>query len=175
MKPGDLELTMVSAQAALDQGKADDAATALARAEGEGQKDWRFLSLAGVAMDTLDEHAPAQDYYKRALALSPDNPKIMSNLALSYALDAKPGLAEDTLRHAIALPGADARMTQNLIVVLGVQGKFDEAEKIAGTDLPKALVDSNREYFRSRERGDKPSVFGYCDRHEPQPEHQLQS
>jgi Flp pilus assembly protein TadD len=140
---------MIYAQASLDQGRADEAATALARAEGEGQKDWRFLSLAGVAMDSLDQHAPAQDYYRRALALSPDNPKIMSNLALSYALDGKPGLAETTLRKAVALPGADSRMTQNLVVVLGVQGKFDEAEKVAGTDLPKALVDSNRDYFRS--------------------------
>jgi Flp pilus assembly protein TadD len=149
MKPADLDLTMVYAQASLDQGKADDAATALARAEAEGGKDWRFLSLAGVTMDTLDQHAPAQDYYKRALVLSPDNPKIMSNLALSYALDSKPGLAEATLRKAIALPGADSRVTQNLVVVLGVQGKFDEAERVAGTDLPKALIESNRDYFRS--------------------------
>lgn len=149
MKPGDLDLSMVYAQAALDQGKAEDAATALARAEAQGQTDWRFLSLAGVAMDNLDDHAPAQDYYKRALALSPDNPKILSNLALSYALDGKPGLAETTLRSAIALPGTDARVTQNLVVVLGMQGKFDEAEKVAGTELPKALVDANRDYFRS--------------------------
>ena len=53
------------------------------------------------------------------------------------------------LRQAIALPGADNRVMQNLVVVLGVQGKFDEAEKIAGAEIPKALMDSNREYFRA--------------------------
>lgn len=149
MKPGDVELSLIYAQASLDQGKAEDAATALARAETAGQEDWRFLSIIGVTMDSLDQHGSAQDYYTRALAISPDNPKVLSNLGLSYALDGKPGLAEDTLRRAIALPGADSRVKQNLVLVLGVQGKFDEAEKIAGNDLPKALVESNRDYFKS--------------------------
>ncbi len=149
MKPGDVELTMIYAQTALDQGKPQDAAMALARAEGAGQSDWRMMSMIGVTMDSLDQHTGAQDYYRKAMALSPDNPKILANLGLSYALEGKPGLAEQTLRQAIALPGADSRVTQNLIVVLGVQGKFDEAEKFAGAELPKALVESNREYFRA--------------------------
>lgn len=149
LKPGDVELTLIYAQASLDQGKAEDAAQALARAEREGQNDWRVLSIIGVTMDTLEQHTAAQDYYKRAMALSPDNSKILSNLGLSYALDGKPGLAEETLRKAIVLPEADARVKQNLILVLGVQGKFEEAEKIAGPDMPKALVDSNRDYFKA--------------------------
>jgi Flp pilus assembly protein TadD len=149
LKQGDVELTLIYAQSALDQGKASDAAMALARAEAEGQSDWRMLSIIGVTMDSLDQHSGAQDYYRKAIALSPDNPKILANLGLSYALDSKPGLAEQTLREAMALPGADNRIMQNLIVVLGVQGKFDEAEKIAGSEMPKALLDSNRDYFRS--------------------------
>jgi Flp pilus assembly protein TadD len=148
-KPGDVELTMIYAQCALDQGRPQDAAMALARAESAGQGDWRVLSIIGVTMDSLDQHPGAQDYYRRALALSPDNPEILANLGLSYALEGKPGLAEQTLRQAIALPGADNRVMQNLVVVLGVQGKFDEAEKIAGAEIPKALMDSNREYFRA--------------------------
>lgn len=149
LKQGDVELTMIYAQASLDQGKPQDAAMALARAEAAGQSDWRMLSIIGVTMDQLDQHAGAQDYYRKAMALSPDNPKILANLGLSYALEGKPGLAEQTLREAIALPGADNRITQNLVVVLGIQGKFDEAEKIAGTDMPKAMIEQNREYFRA--------------------------
>jgi Flp pilus assembly protein TadD len=149
LKQGDVELTLAFAQASLDQGKAEEAATALARAEKAGENDWRMLSIIGVTMDSLDQHKPAQDYYKRALALSPDNPKILSNLGLSYALEGKPGLAEETLRRALASPEADARVKLNLMLVLGVQGKFDEAEKIAGPDTPKALVESNKDYFRT--------------------------
>jgi Flp pilus assembly protein TadD len=122
---------------------------ALARAEAAGQNDWRMLSIIGVTMDSLDQHTPAQDYYKRALALSPDNPKIMSNLALSYALDGKPVIAEEVLRRAVTLPDADARIRHNLMLVLGLQGKLDEVEKIAGSDTPRALIESNRDYFRA--------------------------
>ncbi len=149
MKPGDAELTMIFAQAMLDQGKAQDAAVALARAEVGGQGDWRMMSLIGVTMDSLDQHAAAQGYYTRALTLSPDNPKILSNLGLSYALEGKPGLAEQTLRQAVALPGADSRVTQNLMMVLGLQGKFEDIGLAAGPEMPKALVDSNRDYFRA--------------------------
>ena len=149
LKQGDVEMTMIYAQSSLDIGKADDAAYALARAEAEGNNDWRLLSIIGVTMDTLDQHGPAQEYYRRALALSPDNPKILSNLGLSYILQGKPALAEQTLRQAAALPGADSRITQNLIMALGVQGKFDEVEQVAATDLPPALIAANREYFRS--------------------------
>lgn len=149
LKQGDVEMTMVYAQASLDVGKAEDAAYALARAEMEGQADWRLLSIIGVTMDTLDQHATAQDYYRRALVLSPDNPKILSNLGLSYILQGKPALAEQTLRQAAAQPGADSRVTQNLIMALGVQGKFEEVDQVATTDLPPALVAANRDYFRS--------------------------
>lgn len=149
MKQGDVEMTMIYAQASLDIGKADDAAYALARAEAEGQNNWRLLSIIGVTMDSLDQHGAAQDYYRRALALSPDNPKILSNLGLSYILQGKPALAEQTLRQAAAQPGADSRITQNLIMALGVQGKFEDVDKIASADLPSALVEQNREYFRN--------------------------
>lgn len=149
LKQGDVDLTLIYAQASLDAGKAEDAAYALARAETNGQNDWRLMSIIGVTMDTMDMHRPAQDYYRKALALSPDNPKILSNMGLSYILEGKPGLAEQTLREAAALPGADSRVTQNLILALGVQGKFDEVDAVAGSELPKALIDSNREYFRT--------------------------
>lgn len=155
LKPGDTNLSMIYAQASLDIGKPEDAAYTLARAEAEGGSDWRLLSIIGVTLDTLDQHATAQDYYRRALALSPDNPKILSNLGLSYVLQGKPALAEQTLRHAAAQPGADSRITQNLILALGVQGKFDEVDQAASAELPQALVDANREYFRTLLNGSR--------------------
>ncbi len=52
-------------------------------------------------------------------------------------------------REAAALDGADTRVRQNLALVLGVQGKFDEAEQAAGSDTPRALVEANNSYFRA--------------------------
>jgi Flp pilus assembly protein TadD len=68
---------------------------------------------------------------------------------LSYALAGDSAQAESTLRAAVDLPNADARVRQNLVLVLGVQGKFAEAEKAAGPETPKALLDSNTAYFRA--------------------------
>jgi Flp pilus assembly protein TadD len=148
LKQGDVELSLVFAQASLDEGRPQDAATVLAQAEAAGKNDWRMMSIIGVTMDQLDQHAPAQDYYRKALALSPNNPKVLSNLGLSYALANKPALAEETLRKAAA-EDADARVHQNLALVLGVQGKFAEAEKAVSPDTPKELVDSNAAYFHA--------------------------
>jgi Flp pilus assembly protein TadD len=148
LKRGDVELSLVYAQASLDEGRAADAATILAQAEGAGKNDWRMLSIIVVTMDQLDQHTPAQDYYKKALALSPGNPKVLSNLGLSYALAGKPLLAEETLRKAAAAD-PDARIHQNYALVLGVQGKFAEAEKAVSPDTPKELIESNSAYFHA--------------------------
>jgi Flp pilus assembly protein TadD len=148
-KPGDVELTLVFAQASLDQGRPDLAVTPLARAEGPGQSDWRVMSIIGVVMDQMDRHTDAQAYFHKAMDLSPDNPKIISNLALSFLLADDPAKAEELLRAAVRLPGADARVTQNLILALGVQGKFEEVARVAGVETPTALVASNQEYFRA--------------------------
>ena len=64
-------------------------------------------------------------------------------------LTAKPKLAEETLRKAAALTNSDPRVKENLALVLGVQGKFEEAEKAVSSDMPKELVESNAKYFRT--------------------------
>jgi Flp pilus assembly protein TadD len=148
-KPNDIELTLIYAQAELDQGRPDMAVTPLARAEGAGAGDWRMLSIIGVVMDQMDRSSDAQAYYARALALSPGNAKILSNQALSYALSGQPAKAEQILRGVVDRPDADPRMRQNLVLVLGVQGKFDEAKAAAGPTVPRELVDASQEYFKA--------------------------
>lgn len=149
MKPNNVELAMVFAQASLDMGKAEEAAMALAPAEATGKNDWRFLSLIGVTMDQLGEHKAARSYYHRALELSPDNTRVLCNLGLSWALDGDPARAEQTLREAADLPNADPRVKQNLVLVLGVQGKFAEAQEMAGPETPKRLLEDNEAYFKA--------------------------
>jgi Flp pilus assembly protein TadD len=148
-KPEDVELTMVLAQAALDQGRPEAAVTPLARAEAAGKDSWQMQSLIGVVMDSLGRHSDAQDYYAKALKLSPDNPKVLSNLALSHILQGKPDEAVPILKVALDQPGSDDRIRQNLMLALGVQGKFDEAVAAGGEQTPDALKQSNREYFQA--------------------------
>ena len=77
----------------------------------------------------------------------PDEPSVLSNLGLSHALQEKLKLAERTLRMALAQPDAKPNMTQDLALV-GLQGRFAEAEEIANTDLPTGEAEANVAYLR---------------------------
>ena len=80
--------------------------------------------------------------------LAPGEPSVLSNLGMSYVLSGDLVSAEKTLREAIALPGADSRIRQNLALVVGLQGRFDEAEKIAGQELSPEQAQANVAYLR---------------------------
>jgi Flp pilus assembly protein TadD len=65
----------------------------------------------------------------------PDEPSVLSNLGLSYALSKNLPQAETTLRQAAEQRGAEPKVRQNLALVVGLQGRFGEAESIARGDL----------------------------------------
>src|SRR5262249_37048439 len=90
----------------------------------------------------------ARQYYESALRIAPDEPSVLSNLGMSYALSKELPQAEATLRRAAALPGADRRVRQNLALVVGLQGHFDEALKIARSDLTPQEAAENVAYLR---------------------------
>ena len=86
--------------------------------------------------------------YSAALKIVPDEPSILSNLGLSYALAKDLKRAEVTLRRAVAQPKASPKVRQNLALVVGLQGRFAEAEAIARADLPPAEAAANVDYLR---------------------------
>jgi Flp pilus assembly protein TadD len=67
---------------------------------------------------------------------------------MSYALAKDLKNAEATLRRAVAMPGANPRVRQNLALVVGLEGRFAEAETIARADLPPEQADANVAYLR---------------------------
>ena len=83
-----------------------------------------------------------------ALELAPGEPSILSNYAMSYVMIGKLADAEKLLRQAIVLPGADSRVRQNLALVVGLSGRFDEAQKIAGAELWPEQAAANIAYLR---------------------------
>ena len=52
------------------------------------------------------------------------------------------------LREAVAAPGSDARVRQNLDLVLGLQGRFAEAEQLARQDMSPAEATATVAYLR---------------------------
>ena len=100
----------------------------LGRAHSPDQPDWHILSAQGAVLDQMGRHAEAQRYYRTALKIVPDEPSVLSNLGLSYALSKDLPDAETTLRRAAAQNPVDPRVRQNLALVVGLQGRFAEAE-----------------------------------------------
>jgi Flp pilus assembly protein TadD len=134
-------------RALADTGNYTQALEVLSRAHTPDQPDWRILSAEGAVLDQLGRHGEAQRYYASALKIVPDEPSVLSNLGLSYALAKDLVRAEETLRRANARP-SDPRVRQNLALVVGLQGRFAEAESIARADLPPEEAAANVGYLR---------------------------
>jgi Flp pilus assembly protein TadD len=145
-------------RALADTGRLREALDVLGKAHTPDQPDWRILNAQGAVLDQMGKHAEAQRYYDTALRMEPNEPAILSNLGLSYALSKNLERAEETLRRAAADPRADRKVKQNLGVVLALRAKFDEAEKVTTSVLPPEQARSNVAYFREMiGSGAKPS------------------
>jgi len=135
-------------RALADNGDFQQALDVLNRAHSQDQPDWRILSVQGAVLDQMSRHAEAQRYYASALRIRPDEPSVLSNLGLSYALSKNLPQAEATLRRAAAQRNAEPKVRQNLALVVGLQGRFQEAESIAKGDLSPAEAAANVAYLR---------------------------
>jgi Flp pilus assembly protein TadD len=141
--PHDRALLGAYGRALADTGRFQQALDVLSRAHTPDQPDWRILSVQGAVLDQMGRHEDARRYYAAALRLHPNEPSVLSNLGLSYALSKDLARAEQTLRQAAAQRPIDPRVRQNLALVVGLQGRFGEAEAIAGADLPAAQAAAN--------------------------------
>jgi Flp pilus assembly protein TadD len=135
-------------RALADIGNLKQALDVLNRAHSPDQPDWRILSVQGAVLDQMGRHEEAQRYYASALRIVPDEPSVLSNLGLSYALSKDLKRAEETLRRASERGGSDKRVRQNLALVVGLRGRFQEAETIAKADLPPEEAAANVAYLR---------------------------
>jgi len=135
-------------RALAEDGKYQQAFDILERAHSPDQPDWHILSVQGAVLDEMGRHTDAQRYYLTALKISPNEPAVLSNLGLSYALSKDLKNAEATLRRAADQHPADPRVRQNLALVVGLQGRFAEAEEIARADLPPETAAANVAYLR---------------------------
>jgi Flp pilus assembly protein TadD len=131
-------------------GRPEEAQPVLTKAIAAGGTDWRLLSAMGSVLDQQAKYNEARDYYQRALKIAPGNVAVLNNLGMSYALEGDLKQAEKTLREASGLPAGNSepRLRQNLALVVGLQGRFDEARQIASSDLPPDQVEANMAYLQ---------------------------
>ena len=102
-----------------------------------------MVSTQGTIADELGNHDGAREYYREALKIRPNDPTVLSNMGLSYALSRQLPRAEETLLLAANQPTADTRVRQNLSLVLALEGKFAQAEEWSRRDLPPIEAAAN--------------------------------
>ena len=146
--PGNKAVLAAYGRALADNGNSQAAFDVLGRAHSPANPDWRILSVQGTTLDKMGKHEEARRYYTTALNIVPEEPSVLSNLGLSYMLTRELPQAEETLRRAHSNPRADGRVRQNLALVVGLQGRFAEAETIAKGDLPADEATANVAYLR---------------------------
>jgi Flp pilus assembly protein TadD len=137
----------------LKLGKAGPALPMLELAAADPGVSWQTLSALGSAYDQQGRYKLAREKYQAALVQSPKNASVLNNMAMSHSLEGDLKKAESVLRDALDSAGAVAgnenfnRVRQNLALVVGLQGRFDEARKIASEDLPQDQVEANLAYL----------------------------
>jgi Flp pilus assembly protein TadD len=146
--PRHMALLGAYGRALAEAGQYQQALEALGRAHTPDNPDWRILNAQGAVLDQMGRHGEAQRHYATALKIVPNEPSVLSNLGLSYLLAKDLKNAEETLRRAVAQPNAGPKVRQNLALVVGLRGRFAEAEKIASADLPEAEAAANVTYLR---------------------------
>jgi Flp pilus assembly protein TadD len=146
--PGNKVLLASYGRALADNGNYEKAFETLANSHTPDNPDWHILSVQGTVLDQLGRSDEARRYYASALKLAPGEPSILSNLGMSYVLTKDLPKAEQNLRQAYGSGKADARVRQNLALVVGLQGRFGEAEDIVRADLPPDEAAANVAYLK---------------------------
>lgn len=146
--PKDRQVLAAYGKSLAGAGQLEPALDAVRRAQTPEYPDWKLLSAEAAITDQLGRPAEARELYRKALDIKPDEPSILSNLGMSYLLEGDLKTAETYMRSAAQQPGADSRVRQNLALVVGLQGRFEEAEKIAGQELSPDQARANVAYLR---------------------------
>ncbi len=148
-EPRNVEALLEVGRSRIAQGQAFYGVENLRQAQELAPRDWRPVSLLGVAYEQVGRTADALAAYEEALRLSPENPAVLSNLAMFHLGTGEAIKAEMLLRRAVARPGATVQMRQNLALVLGLQGKITDAERLLREDLPPDLANNNLAYLKA--------------------------
>ncbi|RWC90608.1 MAG: pilus assembly protein TadD [Mesorhizobium sp.] len=146
--PKDRDVLAAYGKALAANGQFEAALDAVRRAQTPEYPDWRLVSAEAAILDQLNQKDDARQLYRKALELKPNEPSILSNLGMSYVLEGDLRTAETYMRSAAQQPNADSRVRQNLALVVGLQGRFDEAEKIASQELSPEQAQANVAYLR---------------------------
>lgn len=133
--PTEPQAQLALADALLRSGRAADASAPLKRAAELGAPAGQVDEREAVRLDLVGEPQRAQQYYARALAEYPGDPRITQRMALSLALSQDYAAALQLLQPLSSVPANDAMLRQTLALVYAAAGQVDTAVDILKTSV----------------------------------------
>lgn len=147
-KPNDVTVVAEVGKVRLASGQLPNAVALLQRAVDLDPADWKSRSALGVAYDRQGDSVKAEESYRAALGISPNNPVVLNNLALSRVLANDLAGARELLQRAVDSSRADVRVRQNLALLYALSGNMAQAEALTLQDLPPDLARATLAYYR---------------------------
>jgi Flp pilus assembly protein TadD len=145
----DVELKVAYAKALAAAGRFDQALNVINDAIDPTTPDWNALLVKGAILDQSGQNDQARAVYQQAKLSAPNEASLEANIGLSYAMTNDLDQAEQHLRKAVTLHGANSQVRQNLAFVICLEGRFDECKAMFAKDLPPAQVEANMSYVRA--------------------------
>jgi Flp pilus assembly protein TadD len=146
--PNDLEALLEAVRARLARNQGFYAIDLAHRAQMIAPTDWRATGLLAIAFEQSEREAEALAAHSTAVALAPRAAAPLANLAMFRAGRGDLPGAETLLRQAVLLPDAGVQVRLNLALVLGLQGRLEEAETLTRRDLPPDMANNNVAWLR---------------------------
>jgi Flp pilus assembly protein TadD len=145
----DVDIKIAYSKALTAAGRFDQAMNVADDAIDPASPNWNALLVKGTILDQNGRNEEARALYKQALIIAPGEASLEANLGLSFAMTNNLAEAEGHLRKAVSMRGANTQIRQNLALVVGLQGRFDECEAMFARELPPDQVEANMAYIRA--------------------------
>ncbi len=145
----DVDIKVSYAKALAAAGRFDQAMNVIDDAIDPAVPDWNALLVKGAILDQQGQNEAARAVYTQALLVAPGQASLEANMGLSYAMTNDLDQAEAHLRKAVSLRGSNSQVRQNLALVIGLQGRFDECRQMFAAELPPDQVEANMAYIRA--------------------------
>jgi Flp pilus assembly protein TadD len=145
----DVDIRVAYSKALSAGGRFEQALNVIEGSINPAAPDWNALSVKGAILDQTGRSNEARALYQQALLIAPNEASLYANLGLSYAMTNELTEAEVQLRRAVAMRGATSQVRQNLALVVGLQGRFDECRALFAAELPPDQVEANMAYIRA--------------------------
>jgi len=139
----DPDIEVAYAKALSASGRFDQALNVVDDAINPAQPNWNALLVKGAILDQSGHNEDARALYTQALLSAPNE------ASLSFAMSNDLAQAEKHLRKAVTMQHATSKIRQNLALVIGLQGRFDESRQLFAAELPPDQVEANMSYVRA--------------------------